>query len=180
MARAGRKRKPGTRERNGRLKRPTLAEMIAREQEARDIEKVTVLAQPHRRGDTDPWCASALGRFCIAYRLRRECYDAGLIYASMKSKWLAAVGAPRDVRMGGSGRDIPAKIVHGWAARIAAMEDAMMRAGGVAGLGWIEELAVYDRGEIGAYAAPVAQRTIMALAVECGNLPATALTNRVA
>lgn len=180
MARAGRKRKPGTRERNGRLKRPTLEQIKAKQKELGDVEKVTVLAQPHRLGNTDTLCASALGRFCLSYKPPKGCYDAGLTYASLKSKWLAAVGAPRDVRMGGSGRDIPAKIVHGWAARIAAMEDAMLRAGGVAGLGWIEDLAVYDRGEIGAYAAPIAMRAIIALAVECGMLSSKELTNRVA
>ncbi len=169
--------KSGSREQSGKLKRPTLAQMAAARKSADDVEKLVVLAQPHRRGNASDLCGSALGRFCLMHGLRRECYDAGLEYAAMKSKWRAAWGAPTDVRMGGTGCDIDLDVVNGWRARIAGMESAMMRAGGVGGLGWVEEIAVNDRGAPPPYAVRAAIGALIGLAVECDRLPASALTS---
>lgn len=171
----GRPRKQGARFPSGKLKAPTLAQMTAAQKSVADAEKLVALAQPHRRGNTSDLCGSALGRFCLAQALRRECYDAGLEYGMLKSKWRAAWGAPSDVRMGGSGRDIDMEVVRGWGTRITEMEAAMTRAGGVAGLGWVEEIAVNDRGIVLPYAIRLTHAALLALAVECGRLPASVL-----
>lgn len=144
MARAGRKRKEGGRERSGRLQRPTLAQQIAAKIATEDAEKVVVLAQPHRRGERGQLAESALGRFVNRCRLDRECYDAGVKYAVLRRQWRAAIGAPMPDRLSGKGADIDMDVVHEWRARLNDMEDAMMRCG-VAALGWCVELACDDR-----------------------------------
>jgi hypothetical protein len=89
---------PIEREGNGRAKRPSRAEMerqarIAAEREARKIIGV-VLDQPHRRGNTDQRCESALGRFVIAHRLAPELFDAGQEYAAVVRSHRRLLGLP--------------------------------------------------------------------------------------
>ena len=62
MSRPGRKRALVQGEKNGRPSRG----LKSRPCEAMEA---VVLAQPHRRGNADPRCASVLGRFCL--RLKR-------------------------------------------------------------------------------------------------------------
>lgn len=174
MARRGRKRKIGEREASGKLLRPTREQMEIARRSASDAEKVIVLMQPHRNGDTSQLRGSALGRFVSDHRLDTLLYDAGQEYAVLKSKWLSAWGAPRDERMGGSGRDIDMDVVNAWGTRISEMENAVIRFG-VAALGWVEELAFYDRGVPAGEAIETAKRGFMALAVETGRLPPKAL-----
>ena len=180
MARAGRKRKPGVeREANGRAKRPTLAQLQGARIAIEDAGKLSVASQPHRRGDMSDMRGTAIGRFIQATKLRIECYDAANEYGATKSRWLAAWGAPRDVREGGSGSgDVPMETVREWKRRIDEMEDAMLRAGGVAGLGWVEEMSVYDRGFVAQSEWACVSRALMALAVGCGLLPTSVLTPR--
>lgn len=175
MARRGRRRKTGIRETNGKLQRPTLAQMVAAQIAAADAEKAVVLAQPHRRGDKSYLRGSALGRFVDDHKLRIELYDAGNAYGTLKNKWLAAIRAPRDVRMGGSGRDVDMTIVNAWGARAFEMESAIMRSG-VAAVGLVEDLAVFDRGEPVGEQIQIAARGLGYLAIHCGYLPARALT----
>lgn len=89
----GRKRKPGKRERNGRLKRETVSHG----------DKAVVLAQPHRLGDTDQRCESPLGRFCIRYKLNHDLLKAGRDYADIVRRWRAAKGIPTNEDLGGRG-----------------------------------------------------------------------------
>jgi hypothetical protein len=91
---AGRKRKKGMRERNGRVQRPPVA--------ARDIRDV-VLAQPHRHGSLDPFCESFLGQFILHHRLDRLCYDAALSYANLVRRLFAVKGIPQP----GNGHHVP-------------------------------------------------------------------------
>lgn len=140
MARAGRKRKDGRREASGRLQRPTLAQIAAAQKSAQDVEKIVVLAQPHRRGSHDPLTESALGRFVIRLGLERRLHDAGQEYATLRRKWLAAWSAPLPDTIQGSGGDIPLETLQGWRARLNECEDAMMRCG-VAAQGWVIALA---------------------------------------
>lgn len=175
MARRGRRRKTGIREANGQLQRPTLAQMVAARVEAADAEKAVVLAQPHRRGDKSYLRGSALGRFVDDHKLRIELYDAGNKYGALKNKWLAAIRAPRDVRMGGSGRDVAMEVVNAWGVEIFEMELAIMRAG-VAAVGLVEDLSVFDSGEPVGEQIQFAARGLVCLAIHCGYLPARALT----
>ncbi len=88
-----------------------------------------VLAQPHRRGDTDQLRASALGRACMRARLRRECYDAGEDYASIVRRWRAAKGCPTTLRLGGAslGDGPDADTVARWRKTIIDCDSAMAR-----------------------------------------------------
>lgn len=68
MARAGRKRKAGLREPSGKIRRPSLQALADLERSKRMTEMATVLAQPHRKGDTRQECATALGRLWISLK----------------------------------------------------------------------------------------------------------------
>jgi len=68
--RCGRKRLNGHREVNGRLLR-----IKAAERDPLMVEKLQVLAQPHRRGDLDQLVESPLGRFVLRNKLHRVLYD---------------------------------------------------------------------------------------------------------
>lgn len=161
-----------TREPSGRVKRPTLAQLKAARQSLEDAEKAYVANQPHRRGSTSDLAGTALGRFILATKGRPECYDAANEYATIKSKWLAAWSAPRNVVHGGNGSDIPMEIVQEWGRRIADMENTMILAGGISGLGWVEDLAVYDRGEPQSFIWGSINSALLSLAVFCGRLDA--------
>jgi hypothetical protein len=87
---SARQRHPG-----GKIKQPTKAEREAAEKAREQAEKATVLAQPHRRGDTDQRCESALGSFVIRNKLRSELYDAGQAYADLVRRWRLVIGGVR-------------------------------------------------------------------------------------
>jgi len=127
---SGRKRKFGKREKNGNLQRPSKIERESFQRRMEQVEMQTVLAQPHRRGNTDQRCESALGRFSIANpKLRRELFDAASDYAGLKRRWRAAKGVPGDVRLGadGSGAGPCEATVRAWEAQIAEIETAIVR-----------------------------------------------------
>lgn len=89
-----------------------------------------VLDQPHRHGNRDQRCASALGRFSIENpRLRRELFEAAEDYAGIKARWWAAKGVPTDVRLGigGNGNGPCDETVAGWTKTIDAVERAIKR-----------------------------------------------------
>ena len=90
---------PLRRERNGRLQRPTMAQIKAAEAARLMEEKQTVLAQPHRRGDIDQRRESELGRFVMENRLRGELYLAGNQLFVLVWSWRAAIGCPMPLRI---------------------------------------------------------------------------------
>jgi hypothetical protein len=146
---AGRKRKFGHREPNGQLKRPSRGERESFAKRLEEAEMQTVLAQPHRRGNRDQRCETALGRFFIAYpRLRDELFDAAKEYAGLKGRWRAAKGAPSNLISGGaaahSGPGPSDRKVRAWGAQIAAIEQAVASASPL-GLGPMQWLVVEDR-----------------------------------
>jgi len=100
MNRLGRKRKFGPREPNGRLKRLLAAD---RDKYVGIAEMITVLSQPHRRGDNLQECESPLGRMCLRHKLRREIYDSGIEYGGLVRQFYAAKGIPQPTSDGGSG-----------------------------------------------------------------------------
>jgi hypothetical protein len=105
MGRIGRKRKLGPREPNGRLQRIKEA---YRDQNI-TVDQLVVLAQPHRRGDTDQFVESPLGRFVLQHCLdkekkpRREIYDAGREYADLVHHYHAAKIETKPIISNGSG-----------------------------------------------------------------------------
>jgi len=171
MARAGRKRKEGRREASGRLQRPTLAQIAAAQKSAQDVEKIIVLAQPHRRGSHDPMTESALGRFLLRMGTdNRPLFDAGQDYAKLRAKWLSLWSAPladRDA-IAGSGGDVDMATQREWLAKLGKLEDAMLQCG-VAGLGWVESLASDNKDmPVGHPAERETLCALNALAVELG------------
>jgi hypothetical protein len=93
--RAGRKRKKGKREPNGRIQRGP----------ARPYQDVmaVALAQPHRRNAKDakdPFLESPLGQLVLRQDLPRIVYDTALDYAKLVRRAFAVAGIPQPVRTG--------------------------------------------------------------------------------
>jgi hypothetical protein len=94
--RAGRKRKSGQREPNGRLK-----------PEKRPDDRVKTSRQPHRRALPDDMrlderAESPLGRMNLRGEIDADCYDAGARYAFVVGQYASTIEAPRSTA--GSGR----------------------------------------------------------------------------
>ena len=150
----GRRPKPGARYPSGGLKpamnTPTLQEIAdARDRARRETEAetmATALAQPHRRGNPEPWLGSALGRFCHFQRVRRELYDAGLEYGAIIRRWRSAKGIPSDERhgTGGCGDGPSAATVAGWERQIAACEKELWTTRGMDAYRAVRQLVLFD------------------------------------
>lgn len=157
------------REANGRLKRPTLAQIKAAEREREDVEKATVLAQPHRLGDMDQKLESALGRFVVRNRLRSELYVAGTRLFVLVWSWRAAVGAPMPLHIpresllvsDGPGKD---KV---WQRKINGCQRAIARVCGPGAWRPVSNLCVHDWPALDADKDIIVQG-LSALAVEFG------------
>lgn len=118
---------PARKWRNGRKSHSRAADQIkAHQKSVEEVMMQVVLAQPHRSGSRSQLRENALGRFIEDNGLRMALYNAGREYGALKSKWRAAKGAPMPDRLGGSGADIDAAIVHAWGRTIARCETAVM------------------------------------------------------
>ena len=74
------------------------------ERESVDIgDKIVVLRQPHRLGNTDQRCESPFGRFCMKHGLRDEILQAGEQYEGIVRRWRAAKGIPTEGTGNGGG-----------------------------------------------------------------------------
>ena len=169
MAQSGRKPKPGPREPNGRLKRPTtMAALNAMADAARLREQKVVLAQPHRRGEADPKAESPLGRLCLRHGLRAELYDAGLSYGSIVACWRSAKGIPMatDRGVGGYGDGPSEATVRRWQTQMLEIERAVSRCGIEALL--VLRTLVLDEAEPGIERDGLAVLALRAAAVELG------------
>jgi hypothetical protein len=95
----GRPRNPGPRYANGVLKKPTRAQKARAAQSAQAAlaEKLTVIRQPHRRGDDDRLLESPLGRIIIKHNASRELFAVGCAVGKLVRAWSAAVGAPAPI-----------------------------------------------------------------------------------
>lgn len=96
--RAGRKRKSGQREPNGRLK-----------PEKRPDDRVKTSRQPHRRALPDEMrlderAESPLGRMNLRGEIDGDCYDAGARYAFVVGQYSSTIDAPQSTS--GSGRGV--------------------------------------------------------------------------
>lgn len=154
MAKPGRKRRVGQREPNGRLQRPSREEREAARLRREAGERATVLAQPHRRGNYDQLCASALGRFILNHRtdgrgLRRELFEAGEEYAGTVRRWRASKGIPEPFLNSarGSGTGPSDEAVERLEKRVTAMRSYVAKESGVQALKWLD-IIVLDDGEI--------------------------------
>jgi hypothetical protein len=138
-SKAGRKRKPGHREPNGRPQRPTQSVLNELNQREAMKVKAVVLAQPHRRNSKDPEARecepfSALERFCKHLGGGDEIIlAAGLRYKKIVRDWRSTKGISCDPspeeKTGAGGGDGPAwQVVQGWLCQIHDLERAMMRA----------------------------------------------------
>lgn len=179
MARAGRPRKVGERYPNGRIKTQSNLERMAEAERARsDVERATVLSQPHRRGEASQLAESAIGRFVLKNRIRHECYEAAEIYASVKMKWLSAMGA-RIQYSGdpGTGADIPMELVHAWRDQTFGAESMMVRYASPDGCLSVTRMAVHRDEFAPGASRRSAIRALMALAVFFGKVDARCLTD---
>lgn len=172
MARAGRKRKPGIREANGRLARPTVQQLKELERVSRLGEMATVLAQPHRMGNTHQWAGSALGRFVLAHKLRGELFDVGEEYAALVRRLRAAKGVPVPEKLssGGMGLGPSDATVRGWERKEEGLRTILMRIGTQAYIG-VRKLVVEDR-DTRPETAPLIIAGLVALGVELGTVKA--------
>jgi hypothetical protein len=174
MARTGRKRHELIlREPNGRPKRPTVKQMEEQIRLRGDVEKLVVLMQPHRGGDSDQRRASALGRFVMDHKLRPELYDAGNEYAGLVRRLWAAKGVPSDQRgaAGSMGLGPSDATVRGWEKREEALRTALMRLSSQTFLN-IRRITVEER-EVKPEFNTEVIAGLMTLAVEMGRLRAS-------
>ena len=162
MARKGRKRKIVTREPNGRASRQIAQPQIFME--------AVVLAQPHRKGNTDQRCATVLGHFCVRNKIRAELTDAGEEYGATVRRWRAAKGIPSPFHneAAGSGRGPSDDTVATWQRRMLEMECAMMREG-IRSLLAVKQL-VLDGNDLGMDQTDAAIDGLMVLAVHLGTI----------
>lgn len=137
---------PETRYPNGRLKKPRTLEKIAEAERAvAEANMLTVLKQPHRRGNRSQLSENPLGRFCLEHRLDRALYDAADAYGTLRRKWQAQAGAPMIDRLGGTGTgEVTLEDWERWGARIRDWEREMQKAGGKDGLACVVSL-IFDR-----------------------------------
>lgn len=128
----GRKRKKGHREANGRPLRARVGQQEASAAAEREATLSVAMAQPHRLGDADPRCSSALGRFCLRNKLKSELLRAGEAYAGIVRRWRAAKGVPTEGNgsVGGSGGGPSDATVREWGKQRLRCDRAMMKAHG--------------------------------------------------
>ncbi len=137
---------PVSRYPNGRLKKPRTLEKIAEAERAvAEANMLTVLKQPHRRGNRSQLAENPLGRFCLEHRLDQALYDAADAYGTLRRKWQAQAGAPMPDRLGGNGTgDVALDDWRKWGERVKTWEAEMTRAGGKHGLDCVVSL-LFDR-----------------------------------
>lgn len=147
LGRIGRKRKGGAREQNGRLQR-----ILAADRDRNiTVDQLVVLAQPHRRGDTDQFVESPLGRFVLLNCLdkdgkpRREIYDAGREYGDLVRHYhVAKIETKPIVSTGeGSGRGVSPEKAKWLAKEVRRLERPLRRLS-MPGFLAVRRLAVYE------------------------------------
>ena len=132
---------------SGEKKRPRrLAQIAAAERAAAEANMLTVLKQPHRRGNRSQLAESSMGRFCLTHGLDMALYDAVEAYGQLRRQWLAFAGAPLPDRLGGNDADVSLEDWKRWQELIAEWNRVMERAGGYLGRIGVVAL-IFDRPE---------------------------------
>jgi hypothetical protein len=117
----------------------------------RNKEKLVVLAQPHRLGDSGEM-VGAFGSFIKHFfaditeqNTGRRCWEAGRIYTLLIAKWRRAKGIPQTWLMDekGEGGELDNGVIEEWGRRIAECENAM-KCSGVAGFRAARNLVLED------------------------------------
>lgn len=176
MAKAGRPKKAGLREPNGKLKRPSAEERRKADRIRIMGERAFVVGQPHRRGEMSQMAGSVFGRFCLKNKLRPEIYDAGQEFARIVAGWRAAKGVP--VFSNASPGPMPApedpertkKRVDGLRDRMMRCEKALLRIGTEANIA-VRQL-ILDEFDLSWEQDEHAKDGLAALAVELGFMKA--------
>lgn len=160
---------PPHRFRCGKRRPTTVAQLEQIAQDRRLAPMATVLAQPHRQGNTDQRCATALGRFCMAHRVPLDVMYAAEEYEGLVRRWRAAKGVPTTVRLdaGGMGPGPSAATVRRWEAQIDGVEDELGRLGAKKA---VQRLVLEDR-DAQDGSAPQLLAGLWAIAVEFGWVP---------
>jgi hypothetical protein len=114
-------------------------------------EKLVVLAQPHRLGDSGEM-VGAFGSFIKYFfaditeqNTGRRCWEAGRIYTLLVAKWRRAKGIPQTWLMDekGEGGELDNGVIEEWRRRIDECENAM-KCSGVAGFRAAQNLVLED------------------------------------
>lgn len=134
-------------DRVGKPKPKTSLQTAEDQRHAMDIvEKLTVLAQPHRRGDLGDM-TDTLGKFVCSENCGRGCYDAGQCYALKLSRLRRIKGVPANVLLWDdappSGEEIDAATIAEWEEEIKGCENAM-KCSGLSGFQAARALIVED------------------------------------
>jgi hypothetical protein len=164
----------------GRPKKTTIEQLAEFEKEREEREMVIALNNPIRRQfatPRDPLIDTALGRFCIQHKLRREIFDSGELYAKTRRKIVSAWGGPMADQPDSAGGDVPMAILKGWEQDVFDWELAITESSieGVAVLGWIGVLCFDDK-DIAPYMRNFyVIEGLLALAVATGKLDKKAL-----
>jgi hypothetical protein len=138
-----------------------------------DIRAV-VLAQPHRRGNTDQRCASSFGRFCLRNKLSQSVHDAGEEYRGTTQRWRILKGVPcrREPGLSDGVGEIDNDLVRAIGSHMLTMERAMVAAS-LCGFYALRGMLLDDF-EIGMDEDGPAAEALEALAVHLGFLRAAA------
>jgi hypothetical protein len=109
------------------------------------IEKLQVIAQPHRRGDLDQFCEGPAGRFVLKHQLLRPIYDAICEYGDLVRHFQAAkVGTKPVVSLGfGSGMGVSPRKAK-WLAEEVSWIESTLRSISMVGFRAVKDLAVFE------------------------------------
>lgn len=170
---------PPAREKNGRKQRDnTKAAREAADRAQRLKTQRTVMDQPHRQGSTDQKCATALGQFCMRYKLRDECYRAGEEYGMLHRRWQLVVGGIKPEGHKGSGNvqeEATRAIADRITAQLASAEGALRSAIVPGAYPWVRHVVVDfptgDIRELPSIARNPITYGLLALAVHFGMMP---------
>lgn len=170
---------PKHREPNGRAKRDnTKAALEAADRAQRLKVQKTVMDQPHRQGSTDQKCATALGQFCMRYKLRDECYRAGEEYGLLHRRWQMVIAGIKPEGHKGSGNvqeEVTQELARKLTSRVEDAEDALRSAIVPNAYPWVRHITVdfptQDIRELPAISRNPITYGLLALAVHFGMLP---------
>lgn len=166
--------------RRGRPKKTTIQQLAEFEKEREEREMQTAMNNPIRRQfktPRDPLIDTALGRFVLVNKLRREIFDSGETYARTRRKIVSAWDGPLCDQPNGTGGDIPMDILKSWQRDVFDWEVAITESSteGVAVLGWIGVLCFDDK-DIAPYMRNFhVIQGLLALAVAMGKLDKRAM-----
>lgn len=152
------------------MQRPTAQEREAARKRSLQLEQLTVLRQPHRRGEIHQFAESPLGRLVLRLKLHDSIYDAGLEYGTLVRRYYAAAGIPQVIRGAAPGPTtggVDPKIAVETRRRLFQIERPLRRMPGFAAM----RVLTVNEMEIDPGLDEAAAKVLFELAVELKNLP---------